>query len=428
MTTLDIKSHIADLKEQATLLVESVKEQQRDLTEEEQSNLDDIKSQIETEKQNLQKLEEQLKTNKNINVNKKSMKKINISEVILAKKNGTQLSESLTEVLNETKKNLHDATNMAIEGFAIPFNLVESDGNPEAIVSPTVTDSTKDNVGALNATITDINGKSTIHTEYQSILAPVFANNVLGAFDVMTGLRGNVEIPRYGGVSAFWKGELKKAGESTMKFDAIEAKPKRLTVFVDLSNQLLMQSAYNVEAYVREQMIMAITRKLQETILGDGKGDADTPAGLFNGAEQLKELTFANLVNIEKEAKKNNVTGGLGYIINPDIEATARVTLKSNVAGAQYLMDNDRLIGQPTWVTNDAAGILFGDLKQVLICIWGNGIDMKVDTLTLAQYDATRLVVNFYVDVVNRAPLTGEGEEFATPVKNIFPFTLGEGE
>ena len=425
MTTLDIKSHIADLKEQATLLVESVKEQQRDLTEEEQSNLDDIKSQIETEKQNLQQLEEQLKNNKNINVNKKPMKKINISEVILAKKNGTQLSESLTEVLNETKKNLHDATNMAIEGFAIPFNLVEADGDPEAIVSPTATNVTNDNVGALNATITDVNGKSTIHTEYQSILAPVFANNVLGAFDVMTGLRGNVEIPRYGGVSAFWKGELKKAGESTMKFDAIEAKPKRLTVFVDLSNQLLMQSAYNVEAYVREQMIMAITRKLQETILGDGQGDADTPAGLFNGAEQLNELTFANLVNIEKEAKKNNVTGGLGYIINPDIEATARVTLKSNVAGAQYLMDNDRLIGQPTWVTNDAAGILFGDLKQVLICIWGNGIDMKVDTLTLAQYDATRLVVNFYVDVVNRAPLTGEGEA-ATAVKNIFPFTLGE--
>lgn len=425
MTTLDIKSHIADLKEQATLLVESVKEQKRDLTEEEQSNLDDIKSQIETEKQNLQQLEEQLKTNKNINVNKKPMKKINISEVILAKKNGTQLSESLTEVLNETKKNLHDATNMAIEGFAIPFNLVEADGDPEAIVSPTATNVTNDNVGALNATITDVNGKSTIHTEYQSILAPVFANNVLGAFDVMTGLRGNVEIPRYGGVSAFWKGELKKAGESTMKFDAIEAKPKRLTVFVDLSNQLLMQSAYNVEAYVREQMIMAITRKLQETILGDGQGDADTPAGLFNGAEQLNELTFANLVNIEKEAKKNNVTGGLGYIINPDIEATARVTLKSNVAGAQYLMDNDRLIGQPTWVTNDAAGILFGDLKQVLICIWGNGIDMKVDTLTLAQYDATRLVVNFYVDVVNRAPLTGEGEA-ATAVKNIFPFTLGE--
>ena len=134
---------------------------------------------------------------------------------------------------------------------------------------------------------------------------------------------------------------------------------------------------------------------------------------------------FGGVDDIEKDAEEQNVTGNLGYIINPAIKAEARTTLKSNVAGAQYLYDNGELIGQPTWVSNDAAGLLFGDLKQVLICIWGNGIDMKVDTLTLAQYDATRLVVNFYVDVVNRAPLTGEGES-ATAVKNIFPFTLGE--
>lgn len=416
MDTIKTKLLITEAKEAALDIVNKAVNEKRELTEEENTQINNLKEQVE-------KYKKQIDENQNKNITNKTMKKINLSEIILAKKNGTALNEDVQNVLNETKKTLNEATNFNVEGVAIPFNLVESAG-PEAIVSPTTTDSI-DNVGALNATITDINGGSTIHTEYQSILAPIFNNNVLSAFDLMTGLRGNVEIPRYGGVSAYWKGELKKAGESTMKFDAIEVKPKRLTVFVDLSNQLLMQSAYNVEAYVREQMILAITRKLQQTILGDGAGDDVTPAGLFAGAEQLKELTFANLVNIEKEAKKNNVTGGLGYIINPDIEATARVTLKSNVAGAQYLMDNDRLIGQPTWVTNDAAGLLFGDLKQVLICVWGNGIDMKVDPLTLAQYDATRLVVNFYVDVVNRAPLTGEAED-ATPVKNIFPFTLGE--
>ena len=428
MNSVEIKQKIADLKEQATILVESVKTEERELNENEQSQLDDIHNQINEQNNLLKQVEESLnQQNKNINVNKKTMKKLSLAEIVLAKKNGTQLSESVVETLDKTKKELNEATNMNVEGFAIPFNLVMEADTKEPIISPETSDSTADNVGALNATITDVNGKSTIHTEYQSILAPIFNNNVLSAFDLMTGLRGNVEIPRYGGVSAYWKGELKKAGESTMKFDAIEVKPKRLTVFVDLSNQLLMQSAYNVEAYVREQMILAITRKLQQTILGAGAGDDVTPAGLFNGAETLKDITYANLVDIEKDAEERNVTGNLGYIINPGIKATCRTTLKSNVAGAQYLYDNGELIGQPTWVTNDAAGLLFGDLKQVLICVWGNGIDMKVDPLTLAQYDATRLVVNFYVDVVNRAPLTGEGES-ATPVKNIFPFTLGEGE
>lgn len=401
---------------------EKDKEKEPETEPEKEENDDKKEENLEPESK-----EEQIKEDTNKYIYKNTMKKISLSEIILAKKNGTNLSEGLQNVLNETKKELFDATNMSIEGFAVPFNLLEAAGDAEPILSPVAIAQPNpvDNIGALNATITDINGKSTIHTEYQSMLAPIFNNNVLSAFDLMTGLRGNVEIPRYGGVSAYWKGELKKAGESTMKFDAIEVKPKRLTVFVDLSNQLLMQSAYNVEAYVREQMILAISRKLQETILGNGAGDDVTPAGLFYGAETLNALSFANLVNIEKQAKKNNVRDSLGYIINPDIEAEARVTLKSNVAGAQYLMDNGSLIGQTTYVTNDAAGLLFGDLKQVLICVWGNGIDMKVDTTTLAQYDATRLVVNFYVDVVNRAPLTGEAEA-ATPVKNIFPFIMGE--
>lgn len=360
----------------------------------------------------------------NIKTINKVMKKINLSEIILAKKNGTQMSESLVETLNETKKNLHDATNMAIEGVAIPFSLLtEADGDPEPIVSPGPIGTQGDNIGPLNATLTDINGKSTIHTEYQAMLAPIFANNVLSTFDLMTGLRGNIEIPRYGGVAAYWKGELKKAGESTMKFDGIEVKPKRLTVFVDLSNQLLMQSDYNVEAYVREQMVNAISRKLQKTILGDGAGDEVTPAGLFNGAQGVQSFDFAKLVSIEKEAEEQNVTNNLGYVINPTIKADLRTTLKSNVAGANYLFENGEVLGQPTVVTNDAQGLLYGDLKQVLICVWGNGIDLKVDTTTLAQYDATRLVVNFYVDVVNRAPLTGEGDD-AAPVKNIFAYKL----
>lgn len=418
MNHVEIKSAIIDLKEQALSIIENVHNESRLLTESEKDHLNDLKKQVEN-------LKSRLDEGQNKNIINKRMKKINLSEIILAKKNGTKLDENVSNLLNETKKAIVESTGMNVEGTAIPFNLfMEEDPTTEPILSPEIANGTTDNVGALNATITDINGKSTIHTDYQNILAPIFNNNVLSAFDLMTGLKGTVEIPRYGGVSAFWKGELKKAGESTMKFDAIEVKPKRLTVFVDLSNQLLMQSAYNVEAYVREQMILAISRKLQETILGDSAGDAVTPAGLFYGATGTS-ISYSNLVNIEKAAEKQNVTGNLGYIINPDIKATARTTLKSNVAGAQYLYENGELIGQPTWVTNDAKGLLFGDLKQVLICVWGTGIDLKVDTLTLAQYDATRLVVNFYVDVVNRAPLTGEGED-ATPVKNIFPFTVGE--
>lgn len=424
MNSAELKARISEITERMKSMVELCKTEVREMTEDEEKEFNALKEEIDGKKEELKALEEKLsqyekqlpndkedpKEEKN-NRNKK-MKTFNITSAIRSKLNASyEMPEGLQEVIDATANEMRTA-GVEVTGLAIPFELRVAD-KIEGPIS-----------GAeINATITDVNGKSTIHTDYQSILAPVFNANVLSEFDTLTGLRGNVEIPRYGGASAFWKGELKKAGQTTLKFDAITAKPKRLTSYVDLSKQLLMQSDYNVEQFVREQIALAITRKLQETILGDGAGDADTPAGLFYNADTKANFDFATLAGIEKDAEKANVTNNLGYIINPDLKATMRTTLKSNVAGAQYIYDNNEILGQHTVVSNDAKGLLYGDLKQIVICVWGNGIDMTVDPYTLAQYDAIRITVNFYVDFVNRAPLTGEGND-AAAIKNIYAYKL----
>ena len=124
---------------------------------------DDKKDDEEDDKkeENLEQKEEeqeQIKEDTNKYIYKNTMKKISLSEIILAKKNGEQLSESLVETLNETKENLKSATNMNVEGYAIPFNLLEADGDAEPILSPVAIAQPNpvDNIGALNATITQL--------------------------------------------------------------------------------------------------------------------------------------------------------------------------------------------------------------------------------------------------------------------------------
>ena len=430
--SVEIKSAITNAQNRWKEIIETCKSEVREMTEDEEKEIEDLKAEIEKKKSELQELEEELKNyddklpaeeevkaggekekeKEEIN-NRKNMKTFNITAAIRAKVNGTPLDNDFRSRIEATTKEMR-SQGLDVNGFAIPFDLREATNVTGPITG-----------NELNATLTETQGKSTIHEDYQSILAPVFNANVLSAFDSLTGLKGTVEIPRYGGVGAGWKGELTKADETSMKFDGVTASPKRLTSYVVISKQLLMQSDYNVEQFVRQEIVNAITRKLQETVLGDQAGTTTKPAGLFYNADKsYNAWTFANLVAIEKDAEKANVTGNLGYVINPDIKATLRTTLKSEVAGAQYLYENEEILGQNTIVSNDAKGLLFGDLKSIVLCSWGNGIDMVIDPYTLADYDAIKITVNSYWDVINRAPLTGEGAA-AQAQKTVKAYVLG---
>lgn len=419
MTSLEIKQKISEIGEHCIEILNNAKSENRALTESEENEVNSMISQINENKIQLESIQKQLKNTKIYN--KSNMKHFYLAEAILSGIGRSEMTDEAKKLFEEAKDEFKEAkleVGKEPNSFCVPFTYINEEA---ANLTGPVTGN------ELNAQVNNTHGKSTIHTQYDPILSPVFNESILGLFDVKTGIRGNLEIPRYGGAEAYWKGELKKAGETTMKFDGITAKPKRLTTYIVLTRLLLEQTSENIEQYVRQELVNAISRKLQTTMLGDAAGDDDTPAGLFYNAETIDALTFANLVDIEKNAKKNNVTGNLTYIINPDIEATLRTTLKSNVAGAQYLMEDGKILGQNTIVSNDAKGILFGDLKQIYVPVWGNGVVMSFNPYSLDQYDALRITVHFYVDFINRAPLTGEGDD-ATPQKNIFAYVVSENE
>jgi HK97 family phage major capsid protein len=371
----------------------------------------------ETNKNNSQEVNE---TNKYISRNTKMNKHYYLAEAFRSAINRKPFGEELTNIFQEANKEMADAE-ITLEGGmmnVIPFGFISEADTEQAPAWPI-------QGHELNATVDNTHGKALVHTQYNNPLMPIMNDEILGEFTWFTGLRGTFATNRFGAAKAYWKGELKKADPTKMKFDAIEAKPKRLTTYVDISRQELIQSDYNLESYIRAQLAEAITLKLQHTILGASAGDDVTPQGLFYNATELNALSFANLVNIEKQAKLNGVRRATKYFISPDIEATLRTTLKSQVAGAQYILDNDRILGKEYVANEDIAGIAYGDPKSVAICVWGPGVVVNFNPYSLDLYDAYRFVVNMYVDVLYLNPLKGE-EDNATAVPQLLPFVLGE--
>ena len=99
----------------------------------------------------------------------------------------------------------------------------------------------------------------------------------------MTGLVGNVSIPVFSGSNVAWAGEVTGAADGAGSFSEVVLEPKRLTAYVDVSKQFLLQDSNDAEAMLKRDIVNAISEKLEQTILGNTAGSTTQPAGLFNG-------------------------------------------------------------------------------------------------------------------------------------------------
>lgn len=238
-------------------------------------------------------------------------------------------------------------------------------------------------------------GGETVETVVEGLLTPLYDNQVLGNFTWLTGLQGDVKIPAMAGNTVGWEGEITEADKTDSAITSVTLQPKRLSAYVDISKQLLLQSNANIEAVIRQDLINALNDKLQKTFLGNEQGSATKPAGLFYNVDSISAVDFATIVGIEQTAEEANVAP-TGYIINPAIKADARQAVKA-VGQGGFLFENNELDGMPTAVTNAAKGILFGNLKDFVIGQWGD-VEVVVDQYTRATFGEIRLVINAYFD------------------------------
>lgn len=245
-----------------------------------------------------------------------------------------------------------------------------------------------------------------IEVEFADLLTPLRAKNVLVAAGAkyMSGLIGDVQVPIMGAGNVTWEGEIATAKDAGYTFTSKKLQPKRLTAYVDISKQFLVQDSIGAEQAIRADIVAAINTKLESTILGSAAGSITTPAGIFGGQTLKKITTFKDICDLEASIEDANVIGECKYVMSNKAKAALRNMPKSSKS-TQLVMENGEVDGTPVLNTSnvEAQNIAYGDWNNLAIGQWG-AIDLVVDPYTLAKDGQVRIVINAFFDAIILRP------------------------
>lgn len=381
MNSLQIKDKKAELKKRALELIDTCKTEIRDFTSAEADEYNSIKVQIEELNDELRKIDESL------NADNKTNKSFN--------KNNTNMEFRLIKAINDiaNNRNLDETASAVIEKGAEEMRKagLSSEGQ---ILLPT-------EQRAVISVATE--GEDVVETELTSILEPLRAKNVLvnAGATFLTGLVGDVQVPVMAGSNVTWEGETDAAKDGAGTFSNVKLSPKRLTCYVDVSKQFLVQDSLDAENLIKRDIVNAINSKLEATILGSGEGSATQPKGIFNVAsgDSLKSIAdYGDICDLEADVEDANVNGECKYVMSNKAKAALRGMIKgTNNTGMVY--EHNTVDGTEAFNTSNVEGknIAYGDFSNLAIGQWGS-IDLVVDPFSQAVNGKVRLVVNAYFD------------------------------
>lgn len=274
-------------------------------------------------------------------------------------------------------------------------------------------------------------GKDTIATMLlagqfiDALVATLVLRDRLGA-EVLTGLVGDIAIPKGGSITGGWVAEGSNVAKKNPTFGQIPATPHTYGAYVDITRKLLIQSSVNVQAKVLEWLMYACANGL-ETAAFQGTGSSGQPTGLctaLNSAATAwgNAASFDKAVTLIAATKvANSYKPSMKFVGNAGVWAALAKTrdfevltdgaeTPKNVAaigGSERLLDTatDKLIGREFVEANlmPAAKLLYGDFTQLSVCLW-SGTDIVVDPYANDTNGGLRLVALQDSDILIKRP------------------------
>nr|WP_320038860.1 phage major capsid protein [uncultured Bacteroides sp.] len=247
------------------------------------------------------------------------------------------------------------------------------------------------------------NGSANIATDKLGIVTALRNNLTLSAAGAqfMSGLIGNVSIPTYSGSNVAWAGETSAASDGAGTFAEVDLAPKRLTAYLDISKQFLNQDSNSAEELLMNDLVAAISEKLEASILSNFSGSTTQPQGIFSVVAPVSAVTtYAKVVGLEEGLEGKNY-GEKVWIVSPKAKSVYKTTQKGT--NASMIMEGAEMDGYKVLTSNGLPtnGLVFGSFSDYVIGQWG-AIDITVDQFTQAANGKIRLVVNAYFDAKPR--------------------------
>ncbi len=249
-------------------------------------------------------------------------------------------------------------------------------------------------------------GSNLVSTDYRGDLYIDRLRNAikvrqLGA-TVLSGLTGNVDIPRLkGSVTSGWVAENAALTGSDAQFEKISMTPKHVGALAEYSRNMIQQASPDIEQLLRNDMAAMLAEAVDLAAIA-GTGAANQPRGVLNTAgigsvaigTNGGPITWASVIDLIAAVEAANASGN-GFLTNSKVTKSARKTLKTttDTASNMVMTSPNELAGYQLQATNLCPGNLTkGTANSVCSAlIFGNWAD-----LLLGYWSALDILVNPY--------------------------------
>lgn len=251
--------------------------------------------------------------------------------------------------------------------------------------------------------VTGSNGvhDNVIEETIPGLLEPLYADSIIAKLGVRmySGMPlSDIRVPAMGKGTAGWVGEVTAAGATNNTFSSVLLQPKRITAYMDISKELIVQDTIGVEDALKRDIYNALVSKVQETFLSADAASTVKPAGIFNSIQAHNISSYENLVDNEALVDDSNVGGEKKYLMSNKAKAIVRSMAKSALTNELVLtgnnIDGTEVIANSQVPTTMYA---FGNFDNIVFAQFGD-IEVVVDEYTQAINGCVRLVINAYFD------------------------------
>ena len=344
-----------------------------------------------------------------IGLSKKEKKQFSFLRAINALANGKpELAPFEREVSDAAARHM----GIKPQGMLVPMDILGYDAAREITVVDTQISTTKPTGAA---------GGNLVATELLSgsFIELLMARLVLSRLGItyLTGLRGNIAIPKQtGGSTAYFLPENGQVDLSDLKFTQLAMAPKTIGAAVDFSRLITMQSSLSIEQLVRSDIAAHLAQKIEEAAIS-GTGSDNQPKGLLNYANVKTvalgtngdKLDWDAVVQMETEVFDQNVydNGTMAYLFNSRTRGTLKTTEKFAGSGREIFASGGDGFGEVNGYRAAMSNLLpkngtkgtgtnlstavFGRWSDLFVGLWGV-LDLMVDPYSASLTGAVRVV------------------------------------
>lgn len=270
-------------------------------------------------------------------------------------------------------------------------------------------------------TLTSTKGQTAVYTEYGGFI-DLLRNRLmvaqLGA-TMMPGLQGNVSMNRQTGATTFaWVAQNpgSDVADSEPTLDLVTLSPKIGQASTSYSRTLLAQSAFDVDAFVQNDLSLVNATAIDRAAL-HGPG-TDAPTGIY-GQSGVNAVAFGGPVTLDKVvdmeteiATDNSDIGTMAYLTTPGARGKAKKTQEFSSTNGMALWRDGEMNGYRAEATNQMSslmsgsaatggtshGIVLGVWEHLLIGEWG-ALEIITDPYRLKKQGMIELTSFIMVDI-----------------------------